>query len=64
MPSEKIGFVGTGIMGAHMARHLAEKGYRLHAWNRSPQKSEKLLACGARVEPEAAGVAHRLRRHE
>ena len=39
MPSQKIGFVGTGIMGCHMARHLAEKGYRLHVWNRSPEKA-------------------------
>lgn len=57
MPSQKIGFVGTGIMGCHMARHLAEKGYRLYVWNRSPEKAQRLLAFGAQVETEAAAVA-------
>ena len=45
----RIGFVGTGIMGGHMARRLAEAGHQVVAWNRSPDKAVALRAYG--VEP-------------
>ena len=32
----KIAFIGTGIMGGHMARRLAQAGYKVSAWNRTP----------------------------
>lgn len=38
----KIGFLGTGIMGGHMARRLAAAGASVHAWNRSAAKVEAL----------------------
>lgn len=44
-----IGFIGTGIMGFPMARHLAQAGYRLRAWNRTPQKAQRLAAFGVTV---------------
>ena len=34
----RIGVIGTGIMGGHMARRLAEAGFSVSAWNRTPAK--------------------------
>lgn len=53
----KIGFVGTGIMGSHMARRLAEAGHAVHAWNRSPAKAERLASLGVRIAARAADTA-------
>ncbi len=55
-----LGFVGTGIMGGHMARRLALTGHRVTAWNRSRAKAEALAAHGVAVTDEprlAAGGA-------
>ncbi|MDD3335209.1 MAG: NAD(P)-dependent oxidoreductase [Eubacteriales bacterium] len=43
----KIGFIGTGVMGESMARHLMEKGHQVTVFNRTKEKAEKLLAEGA-----------------
>lgn len=54
----RIGFLGTGIMGGHMARRLAEAGFTVTAWNRSPDKAERLVAFGvARADTPSAAVA-------
>ncbi len=45
---QKVAWIGTGVMGAPMARHLAEAGYQVSVFNRSPQKAEALSDC-ARV---------------
>ena len=39
----RIGFVGTGIMGGHMARRLARAGFIVKAWNRKADKVEALV---------------------
>jgi 3-hydroxyisobutyrate dehydrogenase len=44
-----VAVLGTGIMGAPMARHLAQAGHDVAVWNRSPQKAQPLAAHGARV---------------
>ncbi|MCI0511180.1 2-hydroxy-3-oxopropionate reductase [Chromohalobacter marismortui] len=41
-----IGVIGTGLMGAPMARRLAEAGHRVRAWNRTPDKAAALRAQG------------------
>jgi 3-hydroxyisobutyrate dehydrogenase-like beta-hydroxyacid dehydrogenase len=41
-----IGFVGTGIMGGHMARRLAAAGHRVKAWNRTTEKAQALSEHG------------------
>ncbi|TCD14064.1 NAD(P)-dependent oxidoreductase [Oricola cellulosilytica] len=38
----KIAFLGTGLMGAPMARRLAQAGNELRLWNRSREKAEAL----------------------
>lgn len=41
--------LGTGIMGAAMARNIARAGHEVRVWNRSRQKAEPLAADGAYV---------------
>jgi 2-hydroxy-3-oxopropionate reductase len=41
--SEKVGFVGLGIMGRPMARNLVRAGYDLVVYNRSRGKVEELV---------------------
>lgn len=47
-----LAFLGIGLMGKPMALRLAQAGYPLRAWNRSPAKAEALRGSGA--EPYAA----------
>ncbi|WP_329314981.1 NAD(P)-dependent oxidoreductase [Streptomyces sp. NBC_01262] len=44
-----VSVLGTGIMGAAMARNLVRAGHTVHAWNRSPAKAEPLAADGAQI---------------
>lgn len=56
-----VAVLGTGIMGAAMARSLMREGISVRAWNRTRAKAEPLAAAGAQVcdEPaEAAAGAH------
>jgi len=46
LSNEKIGFIGTGIMGGHMVRRLAQAGYSVAAWNRTRSKVESLSEFG------------------
>ena len=43
----RIGFIGIGIMGESMARHLMEHGHALTVFNRTRAKAEGLIAQGA-----------------
>ncbi|MEU3842843.1 NAD(P)-dependent oxidoreductase [Streptomyces sp. NPDC028635] len=49
-----VSVLGTGIMGAAMARNLARAGHTVHAWNRTRAKAEPLTADGARVADDPA----------
>ncbi|MEV5146233.1 NAD(P)-dependent oxidoreductase [Streptomyces sp. NPDC052727] len=44
-----VSVLGTGIMGAAMARNLARAGHAVRAWNRTRAKAEPLAADGAHV---------------
>ncbi len=44
----KIAFLGTGIMGGHMAGHLLAAGHELTVFNRTRSKAEALISRGAR----------------
>lgn len=44
-----VSVLGTGIMGAAMARNIAKAGHAVRVWNRSRDKAEPLTADGARV---------------
>jgi 3-hydroxyisobutyrate dehydrogenase-like beta-hydroxyacid dehydrogenase len=52
-----IGFVGTGIMGGHMARRLAAAGHRVKAWNRTAEKAQALVGHGVVVTTSAKEVS-------
>ena len=55
--SERIGFIGLGIMGKPMARNLLKAGYRLTVFNRSQPAVEELVAEGAAGAASAREVA-------
>jgi 3-hydroxyisobutyrate dehydrogenase len=52
----KIAFLGTGIMGGPMARHLAQAGHDVTVWNRSADKAAPLAEQGAEVADDPAGA--------
>lgn len=49
-----IGFIGTGVMGNSMARHILDAGFQLIVYTRSKEKAQDLLENGAEwaVSPE------------
>jgi 3-hydroxyisobutyrate dehydrogenase-like beta-hydroxyacid dehydrogenase len=52
----KIGFIGLGRMGGHVAENLLKAGHSVTVWNRSKAPVEELAAKGAAAasSPEAA----------
>jgi 3-hydroxyisobutyrate dehydrogenase len=44
-----VAVLGTGIMGAPMARHLANAGFDVRVWNRTLEKAQPLAGDGATV---------------
>lgn len=49
-----VAVLGTGIMGAAMARNLAAAGHEVRAWNRSIARAEPLAEAGVRVVADPA----------
>ena len=52
----KVGFIGLGAMGAHMARNLHRTGLLASVWNRSSDKAQALaaeLGCDLAASPAA-----------
>ncbi len=43
----KIGWIGTGVMGASMCMHLVQKGYHAVVYNRTKKKAKDLIDKGA-----------------
>ena len=57
--SEKVGFVGLGIMGKPMARNLTQAGYELVVHNRTMEKAEELASEGATAAGSPREVAEK-----
>ena len=57
--TERIGFIGLGIMGRPMARNLLKAGYSLTVWNRSRPGIEELVEEGAAEASWPREVAER-----
>lgn len=55
--TERIGFIGLGVMGRPMAGHLLAKGYPVTVNSRSRGPVEALVAAGARAADSPADVA-------
>ena len=48
---KKIGFIGLGIMGSHMAANLVRSGYDITGYDVVPASVEKLLQAGGKPAP-------------
>ena len=53
----KVAILGTGIMGAAMARNLLAENVEVRAWNRSSEKAQPLEEDGAEVAESPADAA-------
>jgi 3-hydroxyisobutyrate dehydrogenase len=53
----RIGWIGTGVMGASMVGHLLDAGHDVTVHNRSRSRADPLIARGARWADHPAGVA-------
>ena len=54
---ENIGFIGLGVMGKPMAKHVLAAGHRLTVHNRSRGAVDELVAAGATAAASPADVA-------
>jgi 2-hydroxy-3-oxopropionate reductase len=57
--SETVGFIGLGVMGRPMAKHILAKGHPVVAYNRSRGAIDDLVAAGAAAGSSPADVASR-----
>ena len=55
--TERVGFVGLGLMGRPMARNLLAAGFPLTVHSRSPGPVEDLASAGAATAADPAAVA-------
>ena len=55
--SQKIGFIGLGLMGTPMSKNLVEAGYDVTVWNRTASRMDELVSAGAKAAGSAAEVA-------
>jgi 2-hydroxy-3-oxopropionate reductase len=59
--SDRIGFIGLGVMGKPMARNLLNRGFSLVVHSRSRGPVDELAAAGAEVADSPAEVARKAR---
>ena len=59
MAQATIGWIGTGVMGVSMARHLMTAGHPLVIHTRTRERAEPLLAAGAQWAESPLAVAER-----
>ncbi len=50
----RVAFIGTGIMGEPMARHVLDAGFPLSVWNRTRDKAAALEHAGAKIAATCA----------
>ncbi len=49
--SRRIAFLGTGLMGAPMARRLLKAGFPVTVWNRDPPKPKPWWRMAQTLQP-------------
>ena len=54
-----IGFIGLGTMGLPMAENIIRAGYPLIVWNRTIQRTKKLVNMGAQVATSPSELTRR-----
>lgn len=57
MSKPRLGYLGTGLMGAPMAMNLLSAGYEVTVWNRTASKCDAAVAAGARRAESPAALA-------
>lgn len=55
--SQRIGFIGIGVMGRPMALNLIKAGYELTVYSRRPESADEVVAAGARRAASPRAVA-------
>jgi 3-hydroxyisobutyrate dehydrogenase len=55
----RVGFIGTGVMGQSMCRHILEAGFATTVYSRTRAKSQLLLDAGASWADSPKAVAER-----
>ena len=55
--SERVGFIGLGIMGRGMASNLLKAGFDLRVWNRTASRADELVSTGATAASSPAELA-------
>src|SRR5712692_7251006 len=55
--AKKIGWIGTGRMGAPMVERLLKAGHDVTIWNRTRAKAEPLAAKGGKVVDKLSDLA-------
>ena len=56
-PARRVAVLGTGTMGAPIARNLLRAGFEVRVWNRTPARAQALATAGAVVAAEPAAAA-------
>jgi len=49
-----ISLLGCGLLGTAIGERLLARGYRLHVWNRRPERTQTLVAAGAQLASSPA----------
>jgi 2-hydroxy-3-oxopropionate reductase len=57
--TERVGYIGLGIMGRGMAANLLKAGFDLTVWNRTAARADELVAAGATLAASPAELAAR-----
>ncbi|MFT4024718.1 MAG: NAD(P)-dependent oxidoreductase [Flavihumibacter sp.] len=57
MRTKQIGWIGTGLMGLPMAKHLIQAGHKLNIHTRTREKAKELLELGSTWYDDAAALA-------
>lgn len=55
--SERVGFIGLGIMGRGMVKNLLKAGFDVCVWNRTASRVEAMVKHGAKAANSPADVA-------
>ena len=55
--STRLGWIGTGVMGRSMCRHLMDAGFSMSVFSRTKEKASDLIEAGANWAESPKAVA-------
>ncbi|MBV8673856.1 MAG: NAD(P)-dependent oxidoreductase [Acidobacteriaceae bacterium] len=53
----RIGFIGLGLMGSRLVKRLHAAGWKIEAWNRSPEPTDAINRSGIAIAASPATLA-------